>query len=185
MHSMENFRIFLIGFMGAGKTTLGRGLAEALHCSFIDLDLYIEQRYHRTIGELFAEKGEPGFREIERRMLQEVSDFEHVVIATGGGTPCFFDNMERMNACGLTVYLEADPDILFRRLRIASQKRPLLRGKSDEELRSYIAEALEKRAPRYRQARLHFDASRLENRTDIRTALQALQRLVNDRQALR
>ena len=97
-------RIFLIGYMGAGKTTVGKVLSRQLGLSFVDLDHYIEGRYHKTVGQLFAEKGEEAFREIERRMLREVAAFENVLISTGGGTPCFFDNMEFMNAYGTTVY---------------------------------------------------------------------------------
>ena len=99
-------RIFLTGFMGAGKTTLGRAFAKDTGLSFIDLDWYIEERFHKTISELFAERGEEGFRNLERKMLMEVGMFEDVVISTGGGTPCFSDNMEFMNAHGVTVLLK-------------------------------------------------------------------------------
>ena len=84
-------RIFLIGYMGAGKTTVGKVLSRQLGLSFIDLDHYIEGRYHKTVGQLFAEKGEDAFRDIERRMLREVAAFEDVLVSTGGGAPCFFD----------------------------------------------------------------------------------------------
>ena len=93
-------RIFLIGYMGSGKTTLGKAFARAMQLQFIDLDWYIEERFHKTVQELFAERGENGFREIERNMLHEVGDFEDVLIAAGGGTPCFFDNMDYMNSVG-------------------------------------------------------------------------------------
>lgn len=82
-------RIFLIGYMGAGKTTVGKVLSRQLELSFIDLDHYIEGRYHKTVGQLFAEKGEDAFRDIERRMLREVAAFEDVLVSTGGGAPCF------------------------------------------------------------------------------------------------
>ncbi len=85
-------------------------------------------------------------------MLHEVGEFEDVVVSTGGGTPCFFDNMEYMNGCGQTVFLDVHPDILFRRLRVAKQQRPILQGKTDEDLRTFIVEALEKREPHYRKA---------------------------------
>ena len=104
-------RIFLIGYMGAGKTTLGKAFSREEGLTFVDLDWYIEERFHKTIAQIFAERGEEGFRELERRMLHEVSEFENVVIATGGGTPCHFDNMEHMNACGETVFLEVDVDV--------------------------------------------------------------------------
>lgn len=119
-------RIFLTGYMGAGKTTLGKAFARKLNIPFIDLDWYIEERFHKTVQELFAERGENGFREIERNMLHEVGDFEDVLIAAGGGTPCFFDNMDYMNSVGDTVFLDVNPEVLFRRLKIAKAKRPLL-----------------------------------------------------------
>lgn len=136
-------RIFLTGYMGAGKTTLGKAFARELNIPFIDLDWYIEERFHKSIRELFIERGEASFRELERTMLHEVAEFENVIISTGGGTPCFFDNMEYMNDNGQTVFLDVHPDVLFRRLRVATQQRPILQGKTDEELRAFIIEALE------------------------------------------
>ena len=171
-------RIFLTGYMGAGKTTLGKAFARELNVPFIDLDWYIEERFHKSIRELFVERGEASFRELERNMLHEVSEFEDVIISTGGGTPCFFDNMEYMNGCGKTVFLDVHPDILFRRLRVAKQQRPILQGKTDEELRAFIADALEKRAPFYVQARYRFDAGHLESRRQIAGSVQQLRSLL-------
>ena len=131
-------RIFLTGYMGAGKTTLGKAFARKMNIPFIDLDWYIEERFHKTVGELFTERGEAGFRELERNMLHEVAEFENVVISTGGGAPCFFDNMEFMNRAGKTVFLDVHPDVLFRRLRVAKQQRPILQGKEDDELKTFI-----------------------------------------------
>ena len=131
-------RIFLTGYMGAGKTTLGKAFARTLNVPFVDLDWYMEERFHKTVGELFAERGEAGFRELERNMLREVGAFENVVISTGGGAPCFFDNMDFMNHSGKTVFLNVHPDVLFRRLRVAKQQRPILQGKEDEELKEFI-----------------------------------------------
>lgn len=102
-------RIFLTGYMGAGKTTLGKAFARKMNVPFVDLDWYIEERFHKTVGELFTERGETGFRELERNMLHEVAEFENVVISTGGGAPCFFDNMEFMNRVGKTVFLDVHP----------------------------------------------------------------------------
>ena len=124
-------RIFLTGYMGAGKTTLGKAFARELNVPFIDLDWYIEERFHKSIRELFVERGEASFRELERNMLHEVSEFEDVIISTGGGTPCFFDNMDYMNGHGQTVFLDVHPDILFNRLRVATHQRPILQGKTD------------------------------------------------------
>ena len=117
-------RIFLTGYMGAGKTTLGKAFAREMNVPFIDLDWYIEERFHKSIRELFVERGEASFRELERNMLHEVSEFEDVIISTGGGTPCFFDNMDYMNGHGQTVFLDVHPDILFRRLRVANPAAP-------------------------------------------------------------
>ena len=167
-------RIFLTGYMGAGKTTLGKAFAHELGVPFIDLDWYIEERYHKSIRELFTERGEAAFRELERNMLHEVAEFEDVVISTGGGTPCFFDNMEYMNAQGQTVFLDVHPDILFRRLRVATQQRPILQGKTDEELHTFIREALEKRAPHYNKAAYRFDGGRLQSRRQIAESVQQL-----------
>lgn len=171
-------RVFLTGYMGAGKTTLGKAFARALDVTFIDLDWYIEERFHKTIRELFAERGEAAFRELERNMLHEVGEFEDVVISTGGGTPCFFDNMAYMNGQGATVFLDVHPDVLFRRLRSATQQRPILRGKTDEELRTFIVEALAKRAPYYEQARYRFDGGRLEDLDQIEQSVSQLRRLL-------
>ena len=156
-------RILLVGFMAAGKTTLGKALAKDLGLQFVDLDLYIESRYHATVSQIFAERGEEGFRQIERNMLHEVAEFEDVIIATGGGTPCFFDNMEYMNAQGTTVFLDASVDVIFTRLTIARTQRPLVAGKTDEELRSYITETLNRRLPYYSRATHSFCANQLEN----------------------
>lgn len=169
-------RIFLTGYMGSGKTTLGRALAAAIGIPFIDLDHYIEQRYRKTISQLFAEKGEEGFREIERRMLHEVGEFEDVIISTGGGTPCFFDNIEYMNEQGTTVYLDVPVERLFIRLSIARSKRPLIKEKNDEELMSFIKEQLEKRAPHYSKAQYSFKADRLEDITQVNQSVEAFRK---------
>ena len=171
-------RVFLTGYMGAGKTTLGKAFARQMQLQFIDLDWHIEGRFHKSVREIFAERGEEAFRELERSMLHEVADFEDVVISTGGGTPCFFDNMEYMNRYGQTVFLDVTPDVLFRRLRTARQQRPILMDKSDDELKRFITEALEKRMPFYRLARYTFDAGRLENKREISESVEALRQLL-------
>lgn len=160
-------RIILIGFMGAGKTTLGRALSKDLGLQFIDLDAYIEMRYHKTVSQLFDEFKEEGFRKIEQRMLHEVSEIEDVIIAAGGGTPCFFDNMDYMNEKADTVYLKATPKVLLERLSIAKSKRPLLKDLTEKEMEQYIEEQLLRREPYYSRAKKVFISDYLENKQQI------------------
>lgn len=135
-----------------GKTTVGRSLAKELGCQFYDLDWYIEERFRKKVPQIFAEQGEEKFRDLERRMLHEVAEFENVVVSCGGGTPCFFDNMEYMNQTGTTVYMKASVDTVLEHLRLSKGERPLLTGKSVEELRTYVTEQLAARSPFYEQA---------------------------------
>lgn len=172
-------RVFFVGYMGAGKTTLGKAFARELGLTFIDLDWYIEERYHKTVRQIFEERTEEGFRDLERKMLHEVGEFENVVISAGGGTPCFFDNMEYMNGQGQTVFLDVTPSVLFRRLRVARQQRPLLAKKTDEELMEFVGTALEKRMPHYRKARYVFAADELEDKQQIQHAVDKLKLLLN------
>ena len=146
-------RIILIGYMGAGKTTIGKALSKRLGLMFYDLDWYIESRMHKTIAQIFADDGEEGFREIEYNMLHEVAEFENVIVYCGGGTPCFFDNMDYLNAQGETIYLQAAPEVLAKHLKMGKVVRPLIVGKTDEELLAYISESLEKREPYYSRAK--------------------------------
>ncbi len=171
-------RIFLIGYMGAGKTTLGKAFAREMNLSFVDQDWYIEERFHKTVQEIFAERGEQGFRELERQMLHEIAEFEDVVISTGGGAPCFYDNMDFMNQKGETVFLNVTPEVLFSRLKMASQNRPILRGKTNEELKAFIAKALEKRAPFYSKAKYIFNADELEDIYQIKSSVNMLKELL-------
>ena len=171
-------RIFLIGYMGAGKTTLGKAFARTMGLTFVDLDWYIEERFHKSIRQLFTERGEDGFRELEKRMLHEAGDFENVVISVGGGTPCFFDNMDYMNQIGETVFLDVDVKVLFRRLKVAKQQRPLLANKNDEDLMTFIVEALQKRLPFYAKAKHVFNGEQLEDRRQIQQSVERLKELL-------
>lgn len=160
-------RIFLIGYMGAGKTTMGKELSRRMGLSFIDLDHFIEGRYHKSVRQLFEEKGEDAFREIERNALLEVADFEDVIISTGGGAPCFHQNMDFMNEKGTTVYLKATVEELAKRVSLSKNTRPILMGLSGTGLELFIADALKKRNYFYEQAEIIFDAEMMETETDI------------------
>ena len=171
-------RIFLIGYMGAGKTTVGHELAKQMELTFIDLDLYIEARYHKTIRELFAEKGEADFREIERKALHEVADFEDVLVSTGGGAPCFFDNIDFMVSTGTTVYLRVSADELAARLEPCKQTRPIIQHLSGDELKQFIEKNLEKREPFYSKASIIFDAEEMLTETDVKNIVGELARIL-------
>ncbi|MDR2910971.1 MAG: shikimate kinase [Bacteroidales bacterium] len=148
-------RIYLIGYMGCGKSTLGRRLSQYASLKFIDMDHYIEERNHKTIPQIFAEEGEVEFRKKEQKALAELSEFTNVIIATGGGAPCFFNNMELMNKTGKTIYMNIKPEILAGRLLKSKTERPLIKGKSQNELVAFINETLKKRDEFYRQAKYH------------------------------
>lgn len=172
-------RIILIGYMGAGKTTVGKALAQELGLSFYDLDWYIEERFRKTVPQLFTEKGEAGFREIEQRMLHEVAEFEDVIISAGGGTPCFFDNIDYMNQQAKTIYLKACPDVLFQHLKMGKTERPLLKGKSEEEVKLFIQESLDKREPFYQKAQYTLNVDLLESYEKIKDSVRLIRELLN------
>ena len=139
--------------MGCGKSTLGRTLASTLKLTFIDLDSFLEEKYFRTIPQIFAEDGEDGFRKKERNVLEEVSAFDDVILATGGGAPCYFNNIDLMNHLGYCIFLDVETDSLISRLIHAKTERPLIKGKSPDELRDFIEALMQKRRPFYEKAR--------------------------------
>ncbi|MBD5236419.1 MAG: shikimate kinase [Bacteroidales bacterium] len=164
--------IFIVGYMASGKTTFGRALAKKSGLDFIDLDFYIEQRFRKTIAEIFAEEGEEGFRAKEAAMLREAGEFQNAIISCGGGTPCFHDNMDYMLGKGKTLFLNTDPEVLTRRLVENNSKRPLMAGKSEEEIRSAIKAGLEARLPHYSRAEIHFPGDLLESRSQIDSSVE-------------
>ena len=165
--------------MGAGKTTVGKALAEDLGLTFYDLGWYIEHRMRKTIKQIFDESGEEGFRKIEHNMLHEVAEFENVIISCGGGTPCFFDNMDYMNEQGETLYLKASPEVLYGHLRMGKSVRPLLLNKTPEEVKVFIQEQLQKREPFYNKAKHILDVSLMDNFDKIKISVKQARALLN------
>ena len=172
-------RVFLMGFMGAGKTTLGKALAKDLDISFIDLDQYIERRYMKSVSQIFATRGEQGFREIESRMLHEVGEFDDVIVSCGGSTPLIGDNMEFMLKQGQTVYLKCDNATLLRRLKVARSQRPLIASKNDDELAALIESETKRREPGYLRAEYICPGDRLESRDQISDTIAYLKQLLD------
>lgn len=172
-------RIIIIGYMGAGKTTVGKALSKDLGIPFYDLDWYIETRMHKTIKQIFDERGEEGFRKIEHNMLHEVAEFENVILSCGGGTPCFYDNMDYMNQQGETVYLKATPEVLYGHLKIGKSVRPLLLNKTPDEVQQFIREQLEYREPFYSKAKKTLDVNLLDNFEKIQISVEKLRELLN------
>ena len=158
--------IFLIGYMGCGKTTLGEALAREMGLRFIDMDDYIESQQAVTIVELFRRVGEARFREIETAALHEVAAMTDVIVSCGGGTPCHGGNMTLMNKAGITVWLTTCPERIAARLLLPEQKakRPKVAHLPDEEVLPLVERELLQRIPYYSQSRLQFDS------TDIETA---------------
>ena len=159
-------RIVLIGYMGSGKTTVGRALAKEIGLPFYDLDWYIENRMRKKVSQIFAERGEEGFRTIERNMLHEVAEFEDVVVSCGGGTPCFFDNMDYLNQQAQVVWLRCEPEVLKEHLLMGKGDRPLLKGKTPDE-------------PYYRKARYTLDVSLMDNNEKIKITIAKLKELLD------
>jgi shikimate kinase len=159
-------RIFLIGFMASGKSTIGKKLANKLNLPFVDLDTYIEKKFNTKIRFLMYERGQEEFRVIEKEALSEVIEkYKDAIISTGGGTPCFFDNMEKMRKNGTTIYLEMDVPTLVNRLLYAKKDRPLIWGKSKEDLTIYAKELMNKRKSDYEQADFKVDGKNLNVKT--------------------
>jgi shikimate kinase len=155
-------KIFILGYMGCGKSGTGKKLAARIGYDFIDLDDLIEEQYNKTIPEIFESEGENKFRELEHNYLKGLMEKDNVVISLGGGTPCFYNNMELMNSNGVTIYLKMSAEMLASRLKDSKKARPLLKDKSAEELKDFITESLEKREPFYLNAMYKVKAKDLD-----------------------
>ena len=154
-------KIFLTGYMGSGKSSTGKLLASQLDYNFIDVDKFIEKEYKMTIPEIFSSKGEKEFRAMEHNCLKKVVEKENTVVACGGGTPCYYGNMELMNNNGTTVYLKMSIDTLVNRLLHAKDKRPLILNKTEKELKEFVNRQLEKREDIYHKAQYIVKAKEL------------------------
>lgn len=161
---MENKKlVFISGFMGCGKTTQGKKLAKAIGYHFIDLDEYTANKYDKDITDIFKEFGEDEFRKIETASLTEcINDNMKTIIALGGGTPCFNNNMELLKSSGLLVYLKMSPEDLYQRLFKETAQRPLVANKEADDLFIYIKDLLNKREQFYNQAVITVDGTLYE-----------------------
>tara|TARA_R110000868_G_scaffold200317_3_gene447641 strand:- start:105 stop:611 length:507 start_codon:yes stop_codon:yes gene_type:complete len=153
-----NYPIFLIGFMASGKTSKGQKLARKLNIPFIDLDQKIEEKENKTISGIFQNNGEKYFRQVEAEVLRSIPKHEKAIVAVGGGTPCFHDNMEYINSVGTSIYLKRSESRILGRLRQSKQKRPLVANLSDLELKAFITERLLQRSAYYEKATVIFNA---------------------------
>jgi shikimate kinase len=158
-------KIYLVGFMGSGKSTAGKNLAVLLNWEFIDLDEMVEKSAGATISEIFQKEGEDYFRKMESEMLDRLKSSENVVISTGGGAPCYNDNMSFMLNTGLTIYLKMTPDQLFDRLAGATDLRPLVKNFDNDQLRGFIEEKLKMREEWYSMAEVTVDGMDLDVNT--------------------
>jgi len=154
-------RVFLIGYMGSGKTTLGKKIAQKLNLKFIDSDKFIEESEQSTIPLIFNNNGEEKFREIESNAIKKITEQDNVIVSTGGGTPCFQNNLELLMLKGTVVYLQMKPAFLADRLINSKQNRPLILGKGKEELLQFIENHIKEREPFYQQAHFTIDAANL------------------------
>ena len=146
-------RIYLIGFMGAGKTHWGRLLSEKLGMRFFDLDEQVTEHAGKSIPEIFATEGEEQFRIMEKEVLHIITEsHESFVMACGGGSPCYFNNIEYMNQSGTTVWINTPLETLFQRLVVEKEKRPLIKELSDEQLKNFITKKFADRKIYYEQA---------------------------------
>jgi shikimate kinase len=160
---MNNF--FLIGFMGSGKTHWGKKWASANHLSFVDLDELIEKKAKKTVAKIFETSGEEHFRKTEAETLRDCAFLQNTIIACGGGTPCFFENMQWMNDHGVTIYIACTVMEIFQRISSTQEIRPLLKKRNQGELLFYIEQKLRERTPFYSQAKLTLQSGQLTEKS--------------------
>jgi shikimate kinase len=168
-------RVFLTGFMGSGKTHWGRQLAAQLKIPFYDLDEVISEKEKKQVSDIFSQSGEEYFRMLERETLESLIDENgSMVLSCGGGTPCFFNNIETMKKYGVVVWLNTHVEVLLQRLMKEKSKRPLLKGIGDAEMKSYIIRKLNERRIYYEQADVIVDnEDSISSNSFIQTILHA------------
>ncbi|MBN1416068.1 MAG: AAA family ATPase [Bacteroidales bacterium] len=155
-------RLFIIGYKSSGKTTLGRKLAERLNLAFVDLDEFLEQQAGKTIPEIFLNAGEEEFRRKEREALMQVIQSDNILVSTGGGLPCHSDNMSLMEKYGDIIYLKVDDETLVSRLQATIGHRPVVKGRTEEELRAYVADLRRRCEHHYCRARFVIEGNKTE-----------------------
>ena len=154
-------RIFLLGFMGSGKSHWGRLWAAAHNFNFIDLDEELEKQEQKTVAAIFETRGEDYFRQKETILLRSLTAQSNSIVSCGGGTPCFFDNMAWMNKNGLTIFLEATTQFILKNIKNEKDKRPLIKDKDDAEILFFIEQKLKERQPYYSKAKIILQAEDL------------------------
>ena len=168
-------RIYLIGYMGCGKSTVGRKISRFAHLQFVDTDSMVEQREGATAADIITYPGEEYFRAVERAVLEDTAQLESAVISTGGGLPVWGDNMEQMRGLGVTVYLRRSPKNIISRLSpYGRQKRPKIRGMNDEQLLEFMTAHMAEREPIYSQADVVLDCDKMADNEVIDTILQKI-----------
>ncbi len=154
-------RYFIIGFKNSGKTTLGRKLSRMLNFGFIDLDEYIEEKEGLSIPEIYTSIGDETFRTLEWKSLKELVKKDNIVVSTGGGVPCHCNNMNLMEKYGEVIYLNVNDETLVNRLKRAVHDRPIVKGKTDDELRTYIADLRSRCEHHYKRAKYIVDGENI------------------------
>jgi len=168
--SDTGYKIFLLGMMGSGKSYWCSQLAKKLKCGGYDLDYLIEMNEEKTISELFAEDGEDYFRKTEAKILRWFGEKKSFILATGGGTPCFFENIKWMNEHGITIFIDEPVDILVARLEKEKSHRPLISQLSEQELKGFLLNKIEERKVFYSQAKVHLTSKEISLKNILEAA---------------
>lgn len=154
--------LYLIGYMSAGKSTIGRALADLVGYEFVDTDIYIESRFRQRVSDIFNKYGEEYFRQKERMILEELAGLNNAVVATGGGLPVYYDNMDLLLESGVVLYLRSSNETLAQRLELTKRTRPSVSHLSGETLRQYVEQTMQLRAPVYERAHYIIEPKALE-----------------------